>query len=70
MRGAEFERKVRKLARRKGLPCSFVPDQGIGSHGRLYLGAEFTALKDRKKEIGAGLLVKMCRDLKIDPREL
>ena len=41
-----------------------------GSHGRLYFGQEFTTLKDRKKEIGADLLAKMCRDLKIDPREL
>jgi hypothetical protein len=26
--------------------------------------------KDRKKEIGAGLLHAMCKDLGIDPREL
>ena len=30
-------------------------------------GADFTTLKDRKKEIGRDLLAKMCRDLKIDP---
>ena len=47
-----------------------MADKGKGSHGRLYFGDEFTTLKDRKKEIGADLLAKMCRDLKIDPREL
>jgi mRNA interferase HicA len=36
----------------------------------LYLGSEFTTLKDRKKEVGKGLLAKMCRDLKIRPEEL
>jgi hypothetical protein len=38
--------------------------------GRLYFGDEFTALKDRKKEIGRDLLAKMCADLKIDPHDL
>ena len=70
MRGAEFERRIRRLARRKRVACLFVPDQGKGSHGRLYFGKEFTTLKDRKKEIGHDLLVKMCRDLKVDPHEL
>ncbi len=51
-------------------PCQFVPDQGKGSHGRLYFGDEFTTLKDRKKEIGRDLLAKMCADLKIDPHDL
>ena len=51
-------------------PAKFVADKGKGSHGRLYLGDEFTTLKDRKKEIGRDLLAKMCADLKIDPHEL
>ncbi len=68
--GAEFERKVRRLARRRKIPCRFVASKGKGSHGRLYFGGEFTTLKDRKKEIGRDLLAKMCADLKIDPREL
>jgi len=47
-----------------------VADKGKGSHGRLYVGDEFTTLKDRKKEIGRDLLAKMCADLKIDPHDL
>ncbi len=70
MKGAEFERRVRKLARRTKVACAFVAAEGKGSHGRLYLGEEFTTLKDRRKEIGRDLLAKMCRDLKIDPHEL
>jgi hypothetical protein len=70
VKGAEFERKVRRLARNRKITCQFVADKGKGSHGRLYLGNEFTTLKDRKKEIGRGLLAKMCADLKIDPRDL
>lgn len=70
MKGSEFERRVRKLARNRNLDCQFVADKGKGSHGRLYVGNEFTTLKDRKKEIGRDLLVKMCADLKIDPHDL
>jgi mRNA interferase HicA len=70
VRGAEFERRIRRLARRNKVACEFVADKGKGSHGRLYFGEEFTTLKDRKKEIGRDLLVKMCRDLKIDSHEL
>jgi hypothetical protein len=70
VKGAEFERRVRKLAVRNKAFCAFVGDKGKGSHGRLYFGEEFTTLKDRKKEIGRDLLAKMCRDLKIDPHDL
>jgi len=70
VKGAEFERRLRRLARRRKVTCKFVADKGKGSHGRLYFGEEFTTLKDRKKEIGRDLMAKMCRDLKIDPREL
>jgi hypothetical protein len=70
VKGAEFERRVQKLAKAKALSCFFIADKGKGSHGRLYLGTESTTLKDRKKELGKGLLAKMCRDLRIDAEEL
>jgi hypothetical protein len=35
MKGAEFERRVQKLAKEKQLTCFFVADKGKGSHGRL-----------------------------------
>jgi hypothetical protein len=70
VKGAEFERRIQRLARLRKITCQFVADKGKGSHGRLYLGGEFTTLKDRKKEIGRDLLAKMCRDLKLDPRDL
>lgn len=41
----------------------FDARRGKGSHGRLYYGDRFTTIKDRKKEIGPGLLRKMLADL-------
>jgi mRNA interferase HicA len=63
MNGNEFERKVRALGRKRGVAVSFDRGHGKGSHGRLYFGPRFTTLKDRKKEIGPGLLNAMLTQL-------
>jgi len=70
VKGSEFLRKVATLARRKNLTFVFIPAKGKGSHGTLHLGSAFTIVKDRRKEIGVGLLRAMCKDLGIEPREL
>jgi len=57
MTGSEFVKKVLKLARRRSVIVSFDGGHGKGSHGRLYYGDRFTTVKDRKKEIGPGLLL-------------
>ena len=59
MTGSEFERRIKKLGRGRGVLVSFDHGHGKGSHGRLYYGNRFTTLKDRKKEIGPGLLKAM-----------
>ena len=63
MTGNEFERRIKRLGRRLGVPVSFDRGLGKGSHGRLYYGDRFTTLKDRKKEIGPGLLNAMLGQL-------
>jgi mRNA interferase HicA len=70
MNGNEFIKKTRRIARKQGLSFSFVKGDGKGSHGALYLGDKRTTLKDRKKEIGPGLLGAMCKQLGIDRRDL
>lgn len=63
MTGADFIRRIRKIARERGVQIRFDSRHGKGSHGRLYYGNRFTTVKDRKKEIGPGLLRKMLTDL-------
>ena len=48
----------------------FVASEGPGSHGTLHAGGRKTTVKDRRKEIGRGLLGKMLADLGIDPNDL
>jgi mRNA interferase HicA len=70
MTGHEFEARVRKLGRARGVGVLFDKGHGKGSHGRLYFGDQFTTLKDRKKEIGPGLLSAMLHQLGLTKRDL
>jgi len=54
----------------RGVLVSFDHGRGKGSHGRLYYGARFTTLKDRKKEIGPGLLKAMLDQLGLTKADL
>ncbi len=70
MNGNEFERKIRRLGRKRSVAVSFDRGHGKGSHGRLYYGDRFTTLKDRKKEIGPGLLAAMLDQLGLNKDDL
>ena len=70
MNGGEFERKVRAIGRKRGIAVSFDRGRGKGSHGRLYYGNRFTTLKDRRKEIGPGLLNAMLHQLGLTKTDL
>jgi hypothetical protein len=49
---------------------SFDPGRGKGSHGRLWFGGQFTTMKDRRKELGPGLLLAMLRHLGLGRKDL
>jgi mRNA interferase HicA len=68
--GNELLKRLRKLARQRGLQMRLVRERGKGSHGTLYLGKRYTIMKDRKKEIGPGLLAKMLHDLGPDKSDI
>jgi mRNA interferase HicA len=70
MNGNEFERKIKRIGRQRGVPVSFDSGHGKGSHGRLYYGGRFTTLKDRRKEIGPGLLKAMLDQLGLTRTDL
>ena len=70
MDGAEFERKIKRLARKRNVSSSFDAGRGKGSHGRLYYNGRFTTLKDRRKEIGPGLLAAMLDQFGLSRKDL
>ena len=66
MTGAEFIRKVSGIGRERGVEVQLDSERGKGSHATLYYGSSKTIVKDRRKEIGPGLLSKMIRDLGLE----
>ena len=70
MKAGELIDRVKRFAKGRKLPFRFEAGRGKGSHGRLYLGSRFTTVKDRKKELGEGLLSKMLRDLGLTKGDL
>lgn len=68
--GGEFIRRVKRLGRTRGASVRFESRPGKGSHGRLHYGDRFTTVKDRKKEIGKGLLAEMIKQLGLTPDDL
>mgnify|MGYP001431584914 CR=1 FL=1 len=70
MNGAELLRKLKRIARQRGLELRVVTRQGKGSHSLLLLGDRRTILKDPKKEISPGLLAAMLADLGLTKDEL
>jgi len=70
MKGSEFIEKIKRLGRNRDVPVRLVTERGKGSHATLYFGARFTIVKDRKKEIGPGLLKKMLADLGLSKADI
>jgi mRNA interferase HicA len=71
MTGNELLRKLKRLARRRGVVFEFDSRAGKGGHGQIIFGDQMTALRSsRPKEIPSGTLRKMLSDLGIDPQDL
>ena len=70
MKGAEFIKKIRRLGKTRGVPVAFEKRHGKGSHGTLYYGTRKTTVKDRRKEVGPGLLGAMLEQLGLTRADL
>ena len=69
MRGQEFIDRVHAIGRERGVYTDFDTVKGKGSHGTLFFGNRRTVVKDRRKEISAGLLSTMIRQLGLNRRD-
>jgi hypothetical protein len=69
--GNELLRKLRQLARRRGVRFEFDSTGGKGGHGMIRLGDRRTTLRSsRHKEIPGGTFRAMLSQLGVHPREL
>jgi mRNA interferase HicA len=70
MTGNEFVRKVKALARRRGVTVTLNASRGKGSHRTLYYGSAFTVIRDLKDELKTGTFHAMCSQLGITSNDL
>jgi mRNA interferase HicA len=70
MTGNEFIRRVRVLAKQRGVPMMLNASRGKGSHQTLYYGTAFTIVRNPKDELKTGTLHGMCAQFGIKTSDL
>jgi mRNA interferase HicA len=70
MRGNEFVKRVKKLAKTNGLEARVDQKRGKGSHVTLYYGDKFTIVRNLKDELKTGTLKAMLKQLGIKEDEI
>ncbi len=70
MKGSEFIRKVKKLAKERGIESHVDRKRGKGSHVTLYFGERLTIVRNPKDELKTGTLKAMLTQLGIREDEL
>ena len=70
MTGNEFLRRLKALARQRGVAVALDASRGKGSHQTLYFGKAFTILRNPKDELKTGTLHGMCTQLGIKTSDL
>lgn len=70
MKGSEFLKKVKKLAKENGIKIELLQRRGKGSHSTLIYGAHFTIIRNLKDELKTGTYNAMLKQLGIDKDKL
>lgn len=61
MRGNELVRRLRRLARERGVAFELVTERGKGSHVRVHFGDRRTTLPDLRRELKKGAAGPVAR---------
>ena len=70
MRGSEFKKKIKALAKRNNIVFKHVKNRGKGSHSTLFYGEKFTIIRNLKDELKTGTCSAMLKQLGIDKKDL
>lgn len=70
MKGNEFIKRIQKLAKERGMVCSWHPEMGKGSHGVLKVGEARTIVRNPKDELKTGTYHAMLKQLNLSEKNL
>lgn len=70
MKSGEFVDRIKRLGRSRGVAVVLDDTRGKSSHATLYFGSRRTTVKDRRKEIGPGLLNAMLTQLGLTKKDI
>jgi mRNA interferase HicA len=70
VKGNEFLKRLRKIAKERGVPLEWHPNLGKGSHGILKFGEKKTVLRNVKDELKTGTLHAMLKQLGLSEKDL
>ena len=70
MKGNEFIKRIKKLAKANKLEAWIDQKRGKGSHVTLYYGDKFTIVRNLKDELKTGTLKAMLKQLGIREDEI
>ena len=70
MKGSEFLRLLKSLARKRGWDYEWIPDRGKGSHGTLRMNQHLTIVRSLKDELKTGTFHGMLKQLGVKESDL
>ena len=70
MKGIDFIRKIKQLAKLRGIPCRVDKKRGKGSHVTLYFGNKRTIVRNPKDELKKGTLSAMLKQLELTHQDI
>jgi mRNA interferase HicA len=70
MRGNEFVKRLKQLARERGIDVRIDKKRGKGSHVTLYYGDRLTIVRNPSDELKTGTLNAMLRQLGLNRSDL
>ena len=70
MKGIEFIRKIKNLAKDRGLDCRLDKKRGKGSHVTLYFGDKRTIVRNPKDELKKGTMYAMLKQLGLTKQDI
>jgi mRNA interferase HicA len=70
MNGNEFLRRLKAIAKARGLTLAIDSRQGKGSHQTIFFGDKRTTIRHLPDELKTGTLNAMCKQLGIRKEEL